>query len=208
MSVVFGFRIVLNLRARIGLGLLLGLWLGLGLVLVLALTLTLNIIYRSDSTASLTSHCTLSHIDFYLSQNVDIYDETDAGPPCGNITDLFPVGTECFMLAVPHYGSSGKVCRLSASNVGLWANKIIKSINDSWPEYVENQQPNELAWNPTTSNHIFSFNVQLVWRFWLSAQKSISSILQNLYFSPFFTNFSIFECEIQDSIYFSMISTC
>ena len=26
------------------------------------------------------------------------------------MSDLFPVGTECFMMAISHYGSAGKVC--------------------------------------------------------------------------------------------------
>ena len=37
-------------------------------------------------------------------------DETDAGAQCATVADLFPVGTECFMMAIPHYGSTGKVC--------------------------------------------------------------------------------------------------
>ncbi|CAB4003897.1 5 -3 exoribonuclease 1, partial [Paramuricea clavata] len=47
-------------------------------------------------------------------KNISVCDETDAGAQCTTVSDLFPVGTECFMMAIPHYGSSGKVIEVDS----------------------------------------------------------------------------------------------
>lgn len=59
---------------------------------------------------------------FLFWQDINTGDETDSGAQCATVSDLFPVGTECFMMAIPHYGSAGKVCSSWHEISGIFGN--------------------------------------------------------------------------------------
>ncbi|XP_046850575.1 5'-3' exoribonuclease 1-like isoform X2 [Xenia sp. Carnegie-2017] len=47
-------------------------------------------------------------------KNINVFDEVDARGLCTTVAELFPVDTECFMMAIPHYGSLGKVIEVDS----------------------------------------------------------------------------------------------